>query len=126
MKNIKLFFGGLLLTAFAATVVLPVSTVGAAALDGICGSAQVSEESAVCANKGNDTNSFVGPLVNTLLFIVGALSVLALIIGGIMYVTSQGASAGVSKAKSTITYAVVGLLVSVIAYALVNWVFKAF
>ena len=45
-----------------------------------------------------------------------------IIIGGIKYVTSNGDSSGVTSAKNTILYAVVGLVVAVMAYTIVNFV----
>lgn len=61
-------------------------------------------------------------IANTALFIIGAVSVLMLIYGGIRYTTSAGNEKNVTAAKSTITYAIVGLVVAVLAYAIVNFV----
>jgi hypothetical protein len=65
-------------------------------------------------------------VTNVLLFIIGAISVIMLIIGGIRYVVSGGDSAAVTSAKNTILYAVVGIVVAVLAYALVNFVITSF
>lgn len=59
---------------------------------------------------------------NTLLFVVGALSVMMLIVGGIRYVISGGNTASVTAAKNTVLYAIVGLVVSLLAYASINFV----
>ena len=123
MKKIQLFIGAFLVLAFGLFALAPVSIVGAAALDTAC---EGNSDSAVCNDKDASSNGFVTALVNTLLFIIGGLSVLMIIIGGILYVTSQGDSGKVSKAKNTILYAIVGLVVSVLAYAIVDWVFKQF
>lgn len=61
-------------------------------------------------------------VVNVLLFIIGALSVVMLIWGGIRYTTSAGNSSAVTSAKNTIMYAVIGLIVAFLAFAIVNWV----
>lgn len=61
-------------------------------------------------------------ITNILLFIVGALSVIMIIIGGLRYVTSGGNSTSVTAAKNTILYAIVGLVVSFLAYAAINYV----
>lgn len=81
---------------------------------------------AVCANKDDKAPPFIKTIVNTLLFLVGVVSVIVIIIGGIMYTVSGGDSGGVTKAKNTILYAIVGLVVAFLAYAIVNWVVKAF
>lgn len=65
-------------------------------------------------------------ITNVLLFIIGAISVIMLIIGGIRYVVSGGDSSAVTAAKNTILYAVVGIVVAILAYALVNFVVSSF
>lgn len=65
-------------------------------------------------------------ITNVLLFIIGAISVIMLIIGGIRYTTSNGDSTAVTNAKNTILYAVVGIIVALLAYALVNFVISSF
>lgn len=54
--------------------------------------------------------------------VTGALSVLMVVIGGFRYVISQGDPQATSKAKSTIIYAIVGLLVSLAAVSIVTFV----
>jgi len=65
-------------------------------------------------------------ITNVLLFIIGAVSVVMLIIGGIKYTVSQGDSAAVTSAKNTILYSIVGLVVAILAYAAVNFVIGNF
>ena len=65
---------------------------------------------------------FVTTVTNILLFVVGALSVIMLIVGGLRYVLSGGNSSAVTAAKNTILYALVGLIVAFLAYAAVNFV----
>lgn len=57
-----------------------------------------------------------------LIFLVGALAVIMLIYGGLMYVISAGDSKRVETAKNTILYAIIGIVVSVLAFAGVNFV----
>lgn len=61
-------------------------------------------------------------IINIMLFIVGILAVIMLIYGGIRYVISGGDQAQVTSAKNTIMYAIVGLVVAILGYALVSWV----
>ena len=79
---------------------------------------------AICKNQTDDADTLIGTVVNTMLFIVGILSVIMIIVSGILYTTSSGDSGKVSKAKNTLTYSIVGLVVAFLAYAIVNWVFK--
>ena len=61
-------------------------------------------------------------VVNWLLFAVGVISVIMLIVGGIKYATSAGDSNKVTSAKNTIMYAIIGLAVAVLAFAIVGFV----
>ena len=64
-------------------------------------------------------------VVNILLFIIGAICVVMLIWGGIRYTTSAGNAASVTAAKNTIMYAIIGLIIAFLAFAIVNWVLGA-
>lgn len=61
-------------------------------------------------------------IVNIMLFLIGSLSVIMLIYGGVQYVLSSGDAGKVTKAKNTILYAIVGIVVAILAYAIVNFV----
>ena len=65
-------------------------------------------------------------ITNVMLFIIGAVSVIMLIIGGLRYVVSGGDSTAVQNAKNTILYAIVGVIVSILAYAAVSFVITSF
>lgn len=65
-------------------------------------------------------------ITNVLLFLIGAISVIMLIVGGIRYVVSGGDSSAVQNAKNTILYAIVGVVVAILAYAVVNFVIGSF
>lgn len=81
-----------------------------------------------CLFAGGDCTStpIFQTITNVLLFIVGAISVIMLIIGGIRYTVSGGDSTAVTSAKNTILYAVIGIIVSLLAYAVVNFVIGSF
>jgi hypothetical protein len=61
-------------------------------------------------------------ITNVLLFIIGAISVIMLVIGGIRYTISGGDSNQVTAAKNTILYAIIGIVVAILAYAVVSFV----
>ena len=65
-------------------------------------------------------------ITNVLLFILGAISVIMIIIGGLRYVISGGNATAVTAAKNTILYAIVGVIVALLAYAIVNFVLTSF
>lgn len=61
-------------------------------------------------------------ILNVLVFAVGAIAVLMIILGAIKYAVSGGDQAQVTSAKNTIIYAVVALVIAVMAGAIVNFV----
>lgn len=74
-----------------------------------------------------DTNLSVRvkDVVNIILYVLGVVAVIMIIIGGFRYVVSGGDSSAVTGAKNTILYAVIGLIVAILAYAIVNFVIKS-
>ncbi len=58
--------------------------------------------------------------------LAGALAVIFIIVGGILYTTSAGDSKRVSQAKGTITYAIAGLILCLAAYAIVQFISTGF
>ena len=70
----------------------------------------------------DDLPTVIQTIINVILFIIGAIGVIMVIIGGIMYTTSGGDAAAVKKAKDTILYAVIGLVIAFLAFAIVNFV----
>lgn len=74
-----------------------------------------------CGNGGALGNIFA-TVANVILFLVGAVAVIMLIIGGFRYVTSNGDANAISGAKNTILYAIIGIVVAFLAYAAVNFV----
>lgn len=84
------------------------------------------------AARGNGTptelvgsNGVFTRITNTVLYAVGIISVIMLIYGGLRYVVSGGDSKKVTDAKNTIIYAIIGLIVSILSYAIVNFVINA-
>ena len=71
-----------------------------------------------------DTGAFK-QVTNAILYVVGIIAVIMLIIGGIKYVISGGDSKKVTDAKNTILYAIIGLIIAFLSYAIVNFVISA-
>ena len=74
---------------------------------------------------GNDLNTIIQMIVNAIIFIIGIVAVVMIILGGISYATSQGDPSKVKKGKDTILYGIIGLIVALLAYAIVNFVLGA-
>lgn len=67
-------------------------------------------------------NSTVESILTIAIRIIAVLSVLFIVIGGVRYVLSQGDPSAITKAKSTIVYAVIGLVIAILAQAIVVFV----
>lgn len=86
-----------------------------------------SSTSAVCeAAKTDNATDMTKVIINTMLYILGILAVIMIIFGGIRYVTSTGDASRVKAAKDTIMYSVIGLIVAILAYSIVNFVLTRF
>ena len=75
--------------------------------------------------KSDDLNSIIGVIINTIIFVIGMVAVVMIIIGGISYATSQGDPSKVKKGKDTILYGIIGLVVALLAFAIVQFVLNA-
>ncbi len=122
MKQItKLVMVGVVLAGFGAAVA---SGQSASAVDvwGACSG----NSSAVCNSTGDQADVLIKNVINGILFVLGMIAVIMIVIGGIRYTTSNGDSGQVKSAKDTILYAVVGLVVAILAFAIVNFVVGLF
>ena len=66
--------------------------------------------------------SFVRTIVKILSIVVGIAAVIMIIVSGMKYITSGGDSGKVSSAKSTLIYAIIGLIIAALAQFLVHYV----
>lgn len=83
-------------------------------------------DTAICKATKTDKLFGAGGLWNRILstftFIIGAVAVLMIVVGGLRYVTSNGEPAQLTSAKNTVLYAAVGLVIAAMANAIVNFV----
>ena len=115
-------------------VVLPALVLGVVAV-AVAGVGEVSAltlqegaEAAKCDGCPTDLFGDTGvfkQITNIVLYIVGIIAVIMLIIGGIKYVVSGGDSKKVTDAKNTVLYAIIGLVIAFLAFAIVNFVISA-
>jgi hypothetical protein len=120
---IKLILPILMVAAFTFTVAVAPHTF---AFDGTITSG------ADAARGNNQTADLFGAtgvfktITNVLLYVLGAISVIMIIIGGLRYVVSGGNSTNVTAAKNTILYAIVGVIIAILSYAIINFVLGSF
>ena len=67
-----------------------------------------------------DVNALIGRVIKGVLGIVGSLALLMIVYGGFTMLTSGGAEAKITKAKGVIVWAVIGLVVIFLSYAILK------
>ena len=73
----------------------------------------------------NDLMKTVNQIINIVIGVIGFAAVAMTIYGGVQYTTSAGDPGKVKKAKDTIMYGIVGLVVAILAFAIVNFVLSS-
>ncbi|HEY1085890.1 MAG TPA: hypothetical protein VGE34_04155 [Candidatus Saccharimonadales bacterium] len=126
LKTIKNAKSLMVVAALALVVSLvPAAMTSALGIQGGAKSAQGEDQTDCLVDDGGNTctdTPIFKTITDVMLFLVGAISVIMLIIGGIRYTVSGGDSSAVQSAKNTILYAIVGIIVSLLAYAVVTFV----
>ena len=71
----------------------------------------------------NDLASIVGVVIQAFLSLLGVLFLVYMLYGGYNWMVAQGDEDKVKKAKETIQRAIIGLIITIAAYAISFWVF---
>ena len=105
-------------------------TIPASAVDDVCntGASDEVKEAAGCPGygTGDDLPNVVINILNAVIGVAALVSVIWIVIGGASYITSSGDPNKVKKARETIIFACIGLVVCVLAFAIVNFVISRF
>jgi cytochrome bd-type quinol oxidase subunit 2 len=128
LKQLILTFGATstLLVSGLMMPVLAHAQIGAQACTGATDAVQGGESGPCTKEDGSDSfTKLVQQIVNIFSLIVGAVSVIMIIYGGFRYITSGGDSNGVTAAKNTILYAVIGLVIVALAQIIIRFVLGA-
>jgi len=80
--------------------------------------------SSSCGDPQATINCKISSIINVLSSLVGVAAIIMVIVGGFRYITSAGDSNRVSSAKSTILYALIGLVIAALAQVIVRFVLK--
>jgi len=65
---------------------------------------------------------FIQAIVNWILVIAGALAVIYLVYGGILYITAGGDAEKATKGRTAVINAIIGVVIILLAYIIVRWV----
>ena len=73
----------------------------------------------------NNLMGTLNQIINVIIGVIGFIAVIVIILGGVQYTTSAGDSGKVKKAKDTIMYGIIGLVIALLAYSIVNFVLSS-
>ena len=93
------------------------------AANDVCSSnaAEAVKEAAGCNGSKDALPGIIINILNGIIAVSGLIAVIFVVIGGINYMTSAGDSNKLEKAKKTILYACIGMIVAVLSFAIVNF-----
>ncbi|MCL1839676.1 pilin [Candidatus Saccharibacteria bacterium] len=94
-------------------------------LGDVSGSVEDSINDATGGGGVSSVEDVIAPIVITVIFLVGIIAAIMIIVGGVNYAMSQGDSGKVKKAKDTIMYGIIGLVVAILAFAIVSFALDA-
>ena len=118
---------GLVIASAAGSTLLAVPLVASAAeTTGGSSSASTGAGQAQPTGTPDDLKGQLTLITNTLLLGIGFVSVVMLIIGGFRYVLSNGNEKSVTAAKDTILYAIIGVVIALLSFAIINFVLGTF
>ncbi len=92
-----------------------------------CEGLKVGDEFIDCgseAQSGGGVSSIMATVLNVLSLVAGIIAVVMIIIGGIKFMTSRGDPSATASARNTIIYAIVGIIIVVLAQSIVFFVLK--
>ena len=94
--------------------------------EGLCAGANLDVNDPTCRSDDatQKLNNLIRKVINLLSLVVGVVAVIMIIIGGLRYITSGGSDTGVTSAKNTILYAIIGLIIVALAQLLVRFVLR--
>lgn len=120
IKIVSIIIAGILGISFVSTPVF--------ADNDICNISGVSDEVKAAAGcPGHSTGTLDNSLtviLKNIILILGLVAVIFIVVGGINYMTSSGDATKTKKAKDTILYATIGLVICALAFAIVNFVIE--
>ena len=127
MRRIKVLVFAMIIAL--AGLMMPVAKVSAFSAASDCPPGYTNAKAtniAECNMKPTEGNSslmgMIQVVINVLLSVIGVVAVLVIILGGVQYTTSLGDAGKVKKAKDTIMYGIIGLVIALLAFAIVNFV----
>ncbi|MBL8160169.1 hypothetical protein JNJ66_06990 [Candidatus Saccharibacteria bacterium] len=126
IKKIAVSAAALAVVSLVAAVAVQAPVQALNVFEPACGEAPV--DSAICGGSGDrlfGQGSIWSNVLKAITFLIGAAAVIMLLYGGFRYVASGGDQSAITAAKNTIFYAIVGIIVAIMAAGIVTFVVDA-
>jgi hypothetical protein len=124
MKRIKaLIVSTLALTLSLAGLAAPVAVYAADPIATVCTTLESGADCSKTTN-GININGVIVTIINLMSVLVGIAAVIMIIVSGFRYVTSGGDSNKITGAKSTLIYAIIGLVIVALSQTMVKFVLE--
>jgi hypothetical protein len=104
-----------------ATTITPSSSQECAGMSELSG-VPCAQQSSVAQN---NTGSLIKTIVSTLSYVLGVLAIVMIIFSGVLFATSAGDASKVKTAKSTLVYALIGIVIAMLVQIIIRWVLGA-
>jgi len=75
-----------------------------------------------CGDNGTQVSNTLGTMINVFSAIIGFIAVIMIIVAGLQFMTANGNTQNITKARTSLMYAIIGLIIVVLAQALVHFV----
>ena len=103
-------------SAAAAAVAAPAMVLAANTVTGdLMGSASTSG-----LTQGVNLSDYVNTLMSYIIGLVGLIAILGFLISAVMYFTAAGDEEKIKKAKSAMTYSIIGVVVALVGFVVLN------
>jgi len=129
MKKLKMIFGLILAVSLSVAALTPLPCLAAKTINVGGETIELNDNdpySAPVSKKYNSIKDYLPVVGKTIIFFVGAISVLVLIYAGFTYITSLGDPGKMTLAKKMILYAIIGIVISIAAGVVVSFVVDKF
>ena len=87
-----------------------------------CGAADSAQKEALGCNTSGTAPNAIAIMINAVIALLGIIAVIVIVVGGQRLIVSQGDPGKITAAKGMIVYGVVGVVIALLAYAIVNFV----
>ena len=122
IRNVVLATAALLVLSFSTPAITTVAAASNPFKNSACNGLEQIDASG-CRGGGTALNTTVRAILNILSVIVGVAAVIMIILSGLRYITSGGDASKVGAAKSSLIYALIGLVIVALAQVIVHFVF---